>query len=135
MEFPQSGANLFLNGIVLGTVGIGGSLLSSGQIKAGDLMAFLVATQTIQRSLAQLSLLFGHYVRGTSAGSRVFEVIFIYTLLNFDRSVTNLIISDSTSTSSLAFLSREAKLFPSTPFLAKWNSKMFIFHTRLAKIK
>ncbi|XP_045025526.1 mitochondrial potassium channel ATP-binding subunit [Daphnia magna] len=71
----QSGANLFLNGIVLGTVGIGGSLLSSGQIKPGDLMAFLVATQTIQRSLAQLSLLFGHYVRGTSAGSRVFEYI------------------------------------------------------------
>lgn len=69
----QAGANLFLNGIVLGTVGLGGSLISSGQIKAGDLMAFLVATQTIQRSLAQLSLLFGHYVRGTSAGARVFE--------------------------------------------------------------
>lgn len=69
----QAGANLFLNGIVLGTVGLGGSLLSSGQIKPGDLMAFLVATQTIQRSLAQLSLLFGNYVRGTSAGSRVFE--------------------------------------------------------------
>jgi len=63
-----------LNGIVLGTVGVGGSLISSGQIKAGDLMAFLVATQTIQRSLAQLSLLFGQYVRGTSAGARVFEV-------------------------------------------------------------
>lgn len=38
-------------------------------------MAFLVASQTIQRSLAQLSLLFGHYVRGISAGSRIFEVI------------------------------------------------------------
>ena len=70
----QAGTNLFLNGIVLGTVGLGGSLLSSGQIKPGDLMAFLVATQTIQRSLAQVSLLFGHYVRGISAGSRVFEV-------------------------------------------------------------
>ncbi len=70
----QAGANLFLNGIVLGTVGLGGSLLSSGQIKPGDLMAFLVATQTIQRSLAQVSLLFGHYVRGISAGARVFEV-------------------------------------------------------------
>ena len=51
--------------------------MSSGQIKPGDLMAFLVATQTIQRSLAQFSLLFGHYVRGTSAGARIFEVIFI----------------------------------------------------------
>lgn len=74
----QSGTNLFLNGIVLGIVGLGGSLLSSGQIKPGDLMAFLVATQTIQRSLAQLSLLFGHYVRGISAGSRIFEVIQIH---------------------------------------------------------
>ena len=76
----QAGANLFLNGIVLGTVGLGGSLLSSGQIKPGDLMAFLVATQTIQRSLAQLSLLFGNYVRGTSAGSRIFEVLLFVTL-------------------------------------------------------
>ena len=67
-----------MNGIVLGIVGLGGSLLSSGQIKPGDLMAFLVATQTIQRSLAQLSLLFGHYVRGISAGSRIFEVIQIH---------------------------------------------------------
>nr|QST14983.1 ABCB8 protein [Diaphanosoma celebensis] len=69
----QAGANLFLNGIVLGTVGLGGSLMTSGQLRPGDLMAFLVCTQTIQRSLSQMSLLFGSYVRGTSAGSRVFE--------------------------------------------------------------
>lgn len=79
--FFQAGTNLFLNGIVLGTVGLGGSLLSSGQIKPGDLMAFLVATQTIQRSLAQFSLLFGHYVRGISAGSRIFEVMMVHSLL------------------------------------------------------
>ena len=44
-------------------------------LKPGDLMAFLVAAQTIQRSLAQLSLLFGQAIRGMSAGSRVFEYI------------------------------------------------------------
>ena len=38
-------------------------------------MAFLVSTQTIQRSLGNMSLLFGQYVKGLSAGSRVFEYI------------------------------------------------------------
>lgn len=70
----QGGTNLFLNGIVLGTLYMGGHLLSVGQLTPGDLMAFLMATQTIQRSLTQLSLLFGNYVRGISAGGRVFEV-------------------------------------------------------------
>ena len=38
-------------------------------------MAFLVSTQTIQRSLGNMSLLFGQFVKGLSAGSRVFEYI------------------------------------------------------------
>ncbi|XP_046429320.1 mitochondrial potassium channel ATP-binding subunit isoform X1 [Neodiprion fabricii] len=71
----QGGTNLFLNGIVLGTLYLGGHLMSIGQLTPGDLMAFLMATQTIQRSLTQLSLLFGSYVRGISAGSRVFEFL------------------------------------------------------------
>ncbi|KAK7862914.1 hypothetical protein R5R35_002461 [Gryllus longicercus] len=71
----QGGTNLFLNGLVLGTLYGGSHLMASGNINAGDLMAFLVATQTIQRSLAQLSLLFGHVIRGLSAGARVFEYI------------------------------------------------------------
>ena len=32
-----------------------------------------VSTQNIQRSLGQMSLLFGQYVRGSAAGARVFE--------------------------------------------------------------
>ena len=36
-------------GIVLGVVSHGGLLLATNQITAGDLMSFLVATQTIQR--------------------------------------------------------------------------------------
>lgn len=70
----QAGTNLFLNGILLCTLYFGGHLLSTGQLSAGDLMAFLMATQTIQRSLSQLSQLFGTYVRGISAGARIFEV-------------------------------------------------------------
>lgn len=79
----QGGTNLFLNSILLGTLYCGGHLLSTGQLSPGNLMAFLMATQTIQKSLSQLSLLFGTYVRGISAGARVFEVcIRLYKLYN-----------------------------------------------------
>ncbi|XP_045174290.2 mitochondrial potassium channel ATP-binding subunit-like [Mercenaria mercenaria] len=71
----QGLANIALNGIVLGTLFIGGQFMSRGDITAGDLMSFLVATQTVERSLAQMSVLFGQVVRGMSAGSRVFEYI------------------------------------------------------------
>nr|ASS36018.1 ABCB8 [Samia ricini] len=71
----QAGTNLFLNGMVLGTMFLGGHLMSTGQMTAGDVMAFLVNAQTVQRSVAQLSLLFGAVVKGLSAGGRVFEYI------------------------------------------------------------
>ncbi|XP_046833318.1 mitochondrial potassium channel ATP-binding subunit isoform X1 [Vespa crabro] len=71
----QAGTNLFLNGILLCTLYFGGHLMSIGQLTSGDLMAFLMATQIVQRSLSQLSLLFGTYVRGISAGARVFEYL------------------------------------------------------------
>lgn len=48
--------------------------MAQDQLHPGDLMSFLVAAQTIQKSLAQLGIMFGTYVRGISAGARVFEV-------------------------------------------------------------
>ncbi|XP_005108173.1 mitochondrial potassium channel ATP-binding subunit isoform X1 [Aplysia californica] len=71
----QGAANMFLNGIVLGSLFAGGWLISMHELQAGDLISFLVATQMIERSMAQMSLLFGHMIRGTSAGARVFEYI------------------------------------------------------------
>ncbi|XP_078334780.1 mitochondrial potassium channel ATP-binding subunit-like [Crassostrea virginica] len=71
----QGLANVALNGIVLGTLFAGGHLMSGGEINAGDLMSFLVASQTIERSLAQMSFLFGNVVKGMSAGARAFEFI------------------------------------------------------------
>ncbi|XP_041366382.1 mitochondrial potassium channel ATP-binding subunit-like [Gigantopelta aegis] len=71
----QGLANVALNGIVLGTIFAGGWMLSVNELTAGDLMSFLVATQTIERSLAHMSLLFGQVVRGIGAGARVFEFI------------------------------------------------------------
>lgn len=45
----QGLSNLAINGVVLVVVGHGGLLLASNQVSPGNLMAFLVATQTIQR--------------------------------------------------------------------------------------
>ena len=61
----QGGVNLFLNSIVLGTLYYGGYLMSEQRLTPGDLMSFLVATQTIQRSLGQMSLVFGQAIKGT----------------------------------------------------------------------
>ncbi|KAK9892136.1 hypothetical protein WA026_018335 [Henosepilachna vigintioctopunctata] len=69
----QAGTNLFLNGMVLTTIYMGGYLLSTNQLSPGELMAYLMATQTIQRSLAQISLLFGSVMRGMASGTRIFE--------------------------------------------------------------
>lgn len=71
----QGLTNLAINGMVLIVLSHGGLLLASNQITPGSLMSFLVATQTIQRSLGQLSILFGQVVKGMTAGSRVFEYI------------------------------------------------------------
>lgn len=37
-------------GIVLGTIFVGGSLMAGEELSPGDLMSFLVASQTVQRS-------------------------------------------------------------------------------------
>jgi len=62
-----------MNGIVLATIALGGQYVSEHRLSAGDLMAFLVATQTIQRSLTQVSVLIGQAIRGMSAGARIHE--------------------------------------------------------------
>lgn len=45
----QGMANLAINGLALVVLYYGGSLLANGEMEPGDLMSFLVATQTIQR--------------------------------------------------------------------------------------
>ncbi|XP_034090445.1 mitochondrial potassium channel ATP-binding subunit [Gymnodraco acuticeps] len=71
----QGISNIALNCIVLGTIFAGGTLISSNEMSPGDLMSFLVASQTVQRSLAGISILFGQMVRGLSSGARVFEYL------------------------------------------------------------
>ncbi|XP_077160782.1 mitochondrial potassium channel ATP-binding subunit isoform X3 [Paroedura picta] len=69
----QGLSNLALNCIVLGTLFVGGSLMAGEELSPGELMSFLVSTQTVQRSMANMTILFGQVVRGLSAGARVFE--------------------------------------------------------------
>ncbi|VDN27717.1 unnamed protein product [Cylicostephanus goldi] len=71
----QGATNFFLNGIVLSVLYGGSSLINSGQMSPGELMSFLVTAQTIQRSLSQLSVVFGNAVRGWTAGARAFEFV------------------------------------------------------------
>nr|XP_055038737.1 mitochondrial potassium channel ATP-binding subunit isoform X1 [Misgurnus anguillicaudatus] len=71
----QGLSNIVLNCIVLGTIFAGGTLMAHNDMSPGDLMSFLVASQTVQRSLASISILFGQMVRGMSAGARVFEFL------------------------------------------------------------
>lgn len=60
--------------MVLTTLFIGGNLMASDKLSPGQLMAFMVASQGVQRSLSQGSILLGTLIRGMTAGSRVFEV-------------------------------------------------------------
>lgn len=71
----QGLANIGLNSVVLACLIYGGNLLSKNEIKPGDLMSFLVASQTCQRSLASMSLVVGHGVKFFSSGARIFSVI------------------------------------------------------------
>lgn len=63
----QGMTNLTINGIVLLTLMFGGYNLIEGNMNAGNLMTFLATTQTIQRSLYHLSLLYGNYIKVASS--------------------------------------------------------------------
>jgi ATP-binding cassette subfamily B (MDR/TAP) protein 8 len=70
----QGLSNFFINTMVLGVIYAGGYMLINNEINAGQLMAYLTATQMIQKSFAQFSILFGQALKGISSGGRVFEV-------------------------------------------------------------
>ncbi|XP_055301998.1 mitochondrial potassium channel ATP-binding subunit [Sitodiplosis mosellana] len=84
----QALTNLFLNGMVLSTLFLGGHLMASSDITAGQLMAFLVASQGVQRSLSQGSILLGTLIRGCTAGNRVFEYLAIEPKIDLISGIT-----------------------------------------------
>lgn len=60
----QAGSGLFINGLILGVLYLGGSMVTRAELSEGDLMAYLVSAQTIQKALSQTSVLFGQVRRG-----------------------------------------------------------------------
>ena len=64
-----------LNGIVGGTVLIGGMMVGSHELSGGDLMSFLSAVQMLQKSLATLSQLMTVYMKMKISGERVFQYL------------------------------------------------------------
>lgn len=68
--------------MVLTTLFLGGNLMATDKLSPGQLMAFLVASQGVQRSLSQGSILLGTLIRGMTAGSRVFEVLWVHLTLD-----------------------------------------------------
>ncbi|CAH8567302.1 unnamed protein product [Heterobilharzia americana] len=49
--------------------------MSRGELDPGHLMSLLATTQTLQRSLSQLSLLYGQIVRGSTALKRIHDIL------------------------------------------------------------
>ncbi len=52
IELPVIGSFYWFPGVILGTMYVGGVLISRNEIQAGDLMSFMVAVQTIQRYIS-----------------------------------------------------------------------------------
>lgn len=71
IAFLQAGSNLFLNGLILGTLYIGSQFIIVGDFSSGNLMSFLVTAQMIQKSFAQISMTFGHYLKGKQSFERI----------------------------------------------------------------
>lgn len=71
----QGLSNVAINTMALVVLYYGGSLVAAGQLTSGSLMNFLMSTQAIQRSLGQLSILFGNAVKGAGAAVRILDYI------------------------------------------------------------
>eukprot|EP01127_Copromyxa_protea_P014832 TRINITY_DN4192_c0_g1_i2.p1 TRINITY_DN4192_c0_g1~~TRINITY_DN4192_c0_g1_i2.p1 ORF type:complete len:616 (-),score=113.67 TRINITY_DN4192_c0_g1_i2:212-2059(-) len=62
---------LGVNGLAAALLGYGGTLVTQGQMTAGDLTAYLVTALAFQRSVAQISVLYGKLTNGLAAVSRI----------------------------------------------------------------
>eukprot|EP01135_Chromosphaera_perkinsii_P009648 Nk52_evm98s1810 gene=Nk52_evmTU98s1810 len=71
----QGLSNFAINSMTMVVLYYGGYLVLKHEITSGELMSFLVSTQSVQRSLGSLSILFGQVVRGLTAYNRVVDYI------------------------------------------------------------
>ncbi|KAG0190262.1 ATP-binding cassette, sub-B (MDR TAP), member 8 [Apophysomyces sp. BC1034] len=56
----------------------GGALVVRNELSSGDLMSYMLSTQTAQQSLVSLGVLFGQTIKAAASASRVFEFIHMY---------------------------------------------------------
>ncbi|KAI9144326.1 P-loop containing nucleoside triphosphate hydrolase protein [Paraphysoderma sedebokerense] len=56
----------------------GGSLVTQGKLKPGELMSYLMSTQATQKSLALVGVLLGQVIKGMATAQRVFEYIHVH---------------------------------------------------------
>lgn len=69
----QGLTNLSFSGLFLGILWLGGSQVGDGRLAAGDLMNFLMTTQSTQKSLGALVALLGTAGKAMGAGARALE--------------------------------------------------------------
>ncbi|BHF59209.1 ATP-binding cassette, sub-B (MDR TAP), member 8 [Sparganum proliferum] len=102
----QGLSNFVLNGVVLGVLYLGGNLIARNELEAGQLMSFLVATQSVHRSLAQISLLFGSIVRGMSAATRLAKVVamIIFIVLTVEQQKPRKLVTSTSPVDALLFM-------------------------------
>ncbi|KAJ2238472.1 hypothetical protein IWW45_000092 [Coemansia sp. RSA 485] len=67
--------NTAIGTMILTVLHTGGRLVARGDMTPGDLMAFMIATQSAQRALSSLGVLMGQTVKAKGAVTRVFEII------------------------------------------------------------
>ena len=71
----QGLSHMMTNGVVLSVLYFGGTLMQNSDLQPGSLMSFLISAQTMQRSLAHMSMVYGTAMRGVEAAARVMEYI------------------------------------------------------------
>jgi ATP-binding cassette subfamily B (MDR/TAP) protein 8 len=77
----QGLTNLSVGCMVLTVLYYGGSLVVRNELTSGDLMSYMLSTQTAQHSLVSLGVLFGQTIKAAASASRVFEFIHLQPVI------------------------------------------------------
>ncbi|KAG2225414.1 hypothetical protein INT45_010050 [Circinella minor] len=71
----QGMTNVSIGCMVLTVLYYGGSLVVRNELTGGELMSYMLSTQTAQQSLVSLGVLFGQTIKAAASATRVFEFI------------------------------------------------------------
>lgn len=74
----QGLTNISVGCMVLTVLYYGGSLVVENKLTSGDLMSYMLSTQTAQHSLVSLGVLFGQSIKAAASANRVFEFIHLH---------------------------------------------------------